>query len=166
MKNPTSSVVFEPAWREGRERLIDQATILPSNGTTYGSGTPPAMTWNPVTCPSTRQGTTSTLLTILPGQDGFGELSVWPRMITRAGAESAASGRAKATSAANAQARHSAAAARLRCFRLSVAVSKDSSATLLRSQGCGPDSAWTQAELPAGGRICTIPARRARQAVD
>src|SRR5262249_45923040 len=64
------------------------------------------------------------LLTVFPGHEGLGEVSVCPRMITRDGAESAASGRAKATRAASAQARQRAAAARFRCFRLSVAVSK------------------------------------------
>ena len=46
------------------------------------------MTW-----PSTRQGVTSTLLTILPGQEAGGVSAVWPRVTTLSGAESASPGR-------------------------------------------------------------------------
>ena len=53
---------------------------------------PSAIDWKPVTWPSTRQGVTSTLLTILPGQEGGGVSAVWPRTTTRSGAESARPG--------------------------------------------------------------------------
>ena len=70
MKKPTSSVVFAGVRREGLASAIDQATTLPSKGDLVGARYPPGDAWKPVTCPSTRQGTTSTLLTIRPGQEG------------------------------------------------------------------------------------------------
>ena len=61
---------------------------------------PSAIDWKPVTWPSTRQGVTSTLLTILPGQEAGGVSAVWPRTVTVSGAELAAPGLSTAKSAA------------------------------------------------------------------
>src|SRR3954454_3836319 len=104
LKKPTSSVVVFVSAVEGLARVIDQATILPSKGASNGRGTPSAIDWNPVTWPSTRQGVSSTLLTILAGQEAGGVSEVWPRTTTRSGAESASPGVATATRAASRQA--------------------------------------------------------------
>ena len=66
---------------------------------------PSAIDWKPVTWPSTRQGVTSTLLTILPGQEAGGVSAVWPRTVTVSGAEFAAPGSSTTKSAARAAAR-------------------------------------------------------------
>src|SRR5436853_2229090 len=65
---------------------------------------PSAIAWNPVTCPSTRQGVSSCPLTISPGQDAGGVSGVWPRVTTRSGAESATFGAAMTTRPASRQA--------------------------------------------------------------
>src|ERR1044072_4803323 len=92
LKKLISSFVVLVSFFEGRASVIDQATILPSKGASKGRGTPPAITWKPLTWPSTRQGMTSTPATILPGQEGGGGVAVWPRTTTRGGAESASPG--------------------------------------------------------------------------
>ena len=65
------------------------------------------MTW-----PSTRQGMTSTLLTILPGHEARRGRVRLPRVTTRSGAESAAPGQAATARATRAQAKASATTAR------------------------------------------------------
>ena len=92
LKKPISFVVDSVSFAEGLARVIDQATILPSKGISYGFATPSAIAWKPVTWPSTRQGVISTLLTILPGQEAGGVSAVWPRVTTFSGAESASLG--------------------------------------------------------------------------
>ena len=84
--NPDQIVIAEAErvlrqnWREGARGELRYSYTEPSPGRYpwqwYWDSCFAAIAWKPVTCPSTRQGVTSTLLTILPGQEAGGVSAV------------------------------------------------------------------------------------------
>src|ERR1700761_402935 len=115
---------------------------------------PSAIDWKLVTWPSTRQGVTSTLLTILPGQEAGGVSAVWPRTVTVSGAELAAPGLSTAKSAARQPAMARARAARRRLWVGETGI--EYLATPGRRASCGANLAEPGAWMRPRGTRCTI----------
>src|SRR4029077_3041885 len=121
---------------------------------------PSAIDWKPVTWPSTRQGVTSTLLTILPGQEAGGVSAVWPRTVTVSGAESAAPGLRIAKSAARLPAMARARAARRRLWVGETGI--EYLATPARRASCGGNLYEPAAQMQLPAPVCTILANPAK----
>src|SRR6185312_481769 len=107
-----------------------------------------------VTWPSTRQGVTSTLLTILPGQEAGGVSAVCPRTVTVNGAELAAPGSSTAKSAARQPAMARARTARRRLWVGETGI--EYLATPGRWASCGGNLYEPGAQMRAGTVGCTI----------